>query len=80
MSEEARLKWLCRRGMKELDVLLEHYLEHQYPHVDAEEKAAFREILNLDDPDLWYYVMGRDRPADEMHQRVINKLISSLKH
>ncbi|MDX1442452.1 MAG: succinate dehydrogenase assembly factor 2 [Gammaproteobacteria bacterium] len=78
MSEEARLKWLCRRGMKELDVLLEHYLEHDYPSADEDERAAFREILNLDDPVLWYYVMGRDEPEDEIQKRVIARLISAL--
>lgn len=80
MSEQARLKWMCRRGMKELDVLLENYLEHHYPNVPEEERVAFRDILNLDDPVLWYYVMGRDHPTDEMQQRVIEKLISTLKH
>lgn len=79
MSEQARLKWLCRRGMKELDVLLEHYLEHHYPRVSEAEQQAFREILDIDDPVLWYYVMGKDSPADEAQQVVIHKLISALR-
>lgn len=76
--DKARLKWFCRRGMKELDMLLEHYLEHHYPQVSEDEQAAFRDILNLDDPVIWYYVMGRDEPGDEIQQRVVEKLISSL--
>lgn len=77
--DRARLKWMCRRGMKELDVLLEHYLEQHYPQVSADEQAAFRDILNLDDPVLWYYVMGREQPVGEIQQRVIAKLVSALR-
>ncbi|MDX1454184.1 MAG: succinate dehydrogenase assembly factor 2 [Gammaproteobacteria bacterium] len=78
MTETARLKWLCRRGMKELDVLLEAYLEHDYPAASAEEQGAFRNILDLDDPVLWYYVMGKDHPTDEQQAIVIEKLIATL--
>lgn len=78
MSEQARLKWMCRRGMKELDVLLENYLEHHYHAASEAEQAAFRSILELDDPVLWYYVMERDQPMDEAQQIVIRKLIATL--
>lgn len=80
MTELARLKWACRRGMKELDVLLEHYLEHEFPSASPQLQAAFRAVLELDDPVLWYYVMERDRPQDEDMQRVIQALIKTLQH
>ncbi|HLU61984.1 MAG TPA: succinate dehydrogenase assembly factor 2 [Gammaproteobacteria bacterium] len=79
MSEQARLKWLCRRGMKELDVLLEHYLEHEYPRADEEERAAFRELLECQDPVLWDYVMERDQPGSEVTRNVVRKLVSALR-
>ena len=78
MSEQARLKWLCRRGMKELDVLLEQYLARDYAGTSVAEQAAFRELLELQDPVLWDYVMERDRPQDEVMQNVIRKLVSTL--
>lgn len=78
MTENARLRWLCRRGMKELDVLLEHYLAQHYPDAPESERAAFRAVLDLDDPVLWYYVMGRDAPADKDMQLVIGKLVTAL--
>lgn len=79
MSEQARLKWLCRRGMKELDVLLEHYLAHEYQQASEEERAAFRELLENQDPVLWDYVMERDQPQDEVQRNVLRKLVSSLR-
>ena len=79
MSEQARLKWLCRRGMKELDVLLERYLERDYPQAGDAERAAFRELLECQDPVLWDYVMERDQPQDEEMRHVVGKLVSALR-
>ena len=79
MTQTARLRWLCRRGMKELDVLLERYLAHEYPHVPEAEQRAFRELLECQDPVLWDYVMERDRPRDEGMQHVIRKLVSTMR-
>jgi antitoxin CptB len=52
MNELARLKWQCRRGTKELDLLLMDYLENQYHKADAGQKKRFAELLNLEDADL----------------------------
>lgn len=78
MSEHARLKWLCRRGMKELDVLLEHYLAHDYSSATEAEQRAFRDLLECQDPVLWDYVMERDQPGDEATRNVIRKIVSAL--
>lgn len=79
MSEQARLKWLCRRGMKELDVLFEHYLEHEYHRATEEDRAAFRVLLENQDPVLWDLVMERSLPQDEAQRNVLRKLVSSLR-
>jgi len=47
-----RLRWRCRRGMRELDVLLERYLRERWPTAPAERRAAFRALLDLPDPEL----------------------------
>lgn len=52
MNELARLRWQCRRGAKELDLLLMDYLENRYPKADAGQKKRFAEILKLDDAEL----------------------------
>ena len=59
MSEESRLRWLCRRGMKELDVVMTRYLENRYPQADAKEQAQFRALLQMPDPDLYNLLLGR---------------------
>jgi len=53
MSEYSQLKWQCRRGVKELDLLLTDYLEHHYPVASKNEKTAFKQLLTLEDPVLF---------------------------
>ena len=74
MSETARLKWKCRRGMKELDLLLERYLAERYAGAGPEEQGAFRELLDMQDPELFAFVTGRERPATEELRRVVDAL------
>ena len=48
-----KLKWHCRRGMKELDVLLMQYLEQNYDKASKKEQQAFENLLKLSDYDLY---------------------------
>jgi antitoxin CptB len=48
-----KLKWRCRRGMKELDVLLIQYLEQNYDKASKKEQQAFENLLKLSDYDLY---------------------------
>lgn len=56
-SDAARVRWQCRRGMRELDELLTVYFEHSYGPSSESEKTAFRELLALPDPDLVRYLV-----------------------
>jgi len=47
--ELAKLKWQCRRGSLELDLVLKNYLDTVYLQADNEEKARFVEMLKWDD-------------------------------
>ena len=58
----ARLRWRCRRGLKELDVLLEGYLHGRWPSADAEARAGFAALLELPDPELADLFLGRAPP------------------
>jgi antitoxin CptB len=60
--------------MKELDLLLERYLAERYPGAEAAEQSAFRELLDMQDPELFAFVTGRERPATEELRRVVDTL------
>jgi len=59
MSNTARLRWLCRRGTRELDQLLGGFLEREYEHAPPETRAAFERLLDWPDPDLYECLTGR---------------------
>jgi antitoxin CptB len=62
--EIGKLRWRCRRGMKELDVLLTRYVDEQYRNATPDHQEAFRQLLDAQDPQLFAYFLGRELPAD----------------
>jgi len=58
MDELARLRWQCRRGTKELDFLLNRYLESGYLVADQAERELFVELLGFEDDVLVGVLMG----------------------
>ena len=76
MSEMSRLRWLCRRGMKELDVVLNRYLDHGYLSASDAEQAQFRALLEMPDPDLYNLLLGRDATSDPERRRLLQELRS----
>ena len=74
MGEMSRLRWLCRRGMKELDVVLVRYLENTYEEATTLEQEQFREILQMPDPDLYNLLLGREITDDPDLARFLSQL------
>lgn len=57
-----RLLWQCRRGMLELDMLLENFLEQHFQHLSAEQQANFIQLLEQPDPFLFSWIMEGKAP------------------
>ncbi len=51
-AELNRVRWRCRRGMRELDVLFERYLAQRWPTAGEGRRAAFLQLLEMPDPEL----------------------------
>ena len=68
-----KLKWACRRGMLELDILLQRYLEHGYPQASADERAQFIALLSCEDQHLFDWLMYKKEP-DAVHQAMVKKI------
>ena len=70
-QQTSRLRWRCRRGMRELDALLLRYLDRRHALADAHERAAFDRLLDVPDPDLFGYLVGRiDIPEESLRDVV----------
>ena len=72
--ELARLRWRCRRGMRELDVLLTRYLERTYPDTSPGERAVFGQLLELPDPELFGYLVGRTVPGEAIQREIVARI------
>ena len=71
------LKWRCRRGMKELDLLLVRYLRAHHATAPMEERGAFEQFLELPDPDIARYLIGGDVPEDPRHAALCRRILQS---
>lgn len=56
----AKVRWACRRGMLELDVLLQPFVETQYEPLCDEDKHVFIRLLEHEDPELFAWFMGHE--------------------
>ena len=74
MGTDDRLKWRCRRGLLELDLILQGFLERRFARLDAAEKAIFGELLENPDPELLEWALGRSEPADPRYRAVVRQL------
>jgi len=74
MSEKSRIRWLCRRGMKELDVLLERFLGAEYEMLDERERMELLALVQMEDPDLYALIMERSAPANETQADLLTRI------
>ncbi len=63
MAEFDRIRWRCRRGLLELDLVLERFLAQRFDRLDATERSLFDELLDAPDNDLLDMALGRAEPA-----------------
>jgi antitoxin CptB len=75
-KERERLRWQCRRGLRELDELLQPFLRCRYDDLDAAEMLVFRDLLACTDPDLLNYLMKNKIPEDHGWVAIIEKIRS----
>ena len=45
---DSQVKWKCRKGLRELDILLSRYFQEKYSNLTDEEKLVFLEFIELD--------------------------------
>jgi antitoxin CptB len=71
-SEEIRrLQWRCRRGLLELDVLLEKFLADKYSTLSPADQVVFVRLLECADPDLLSWLMGDVTPEALDFRRMV---------
>lgn len=72
-STLSRLRWACRRGMLELDVLLGNFLEEAYKALPVEDQVSFVNLLECNDQELFMWLTGKETPP-VAHAPMVEKI------
>lgn len=77
MSEGARirrLRWLCRRGMKELDILLERFVDDQRAALSDGDWPEFERLLAAEDDRLWDWILDPSEPGAAEYGALLDRI------
>ena len=75
---ERKLRWQCRRGLKELDVILEPFMEEHYLDLAPDDQALFARLIAEEDVDLLAWFMQYLRPEDPELERMIHVVLRAV--
>jgi antitoxin CptB len=78
-AEATRLRWQCRRGMLELDLLLNRFLETGFLALDATGRADFVRLLGYQDQIIHDWLMGQAVPADAALRRLVVQIRAAMR-
>ena len=73
-QEVSRLYWQCRRGMLELDLLLQDFMDKTWDKLDDAHKRAFEVLLQSPDQLLYDYLLGDTVPFDKDVAYVVKQI------
>jgi antitoxin CptB len=74
MADLDRIRWRCRRGLLELDLILKRFLDVHFDRLDARQRELFNELLDQPDNDLLDWALGREEPDDPRYLSVVQLL------
>jgi antitoxin CptB len=72
-----RLKWASRRGMLELDLILQPFVEQNYDQLAEDDKLRFEVLLEMEDQQLFGWFMRREQPQDPQMQMIVSLIYES---
>jgi antitoxin CptB len=70
-----RVRWHSRRGMLELDLVLEPFVEKCYPGLSERQQRLYRRLLDSEDQDLYSWFLGRVRPGDAELAEIVDVVL-----
>ena len=73
-DQERLLQWRCRRGLKELDVLIQPFLHNAFRGLSVSEKAAFTRLMACEDMDLLDWLLHQATPIDPELEQLVERI------
>ncbi|MDJ0876958.1 MAG: succinate dehydrogenase assembly factor 2 [Halieaceae bacterium] len=74
--EYNRVIWASRRGMLELDLVLEPFVRDAYRELSSEDQARYRALLECEDQELFGWFLGRLRPEDAELAKIVDTVLA----
>lgn len=74
-EEFNRMRWAARRGMLELDLVLEPFVSTRYAQLNARERQCLQTLLTCEDQDLYAWLLQREEPADAEQRALVRKIL-----
>ena len=71
-DKKSRLLWRCRRGIKEMDIIFQDFVNHSYDQLTDDKKNSFSRLLDEQDLDILNWIMGKDKPYDNELVNIVN--------
>jgi len=78
MLSASQILWRCRRGIREMDLLLQQFVERYYSQLSTQEKHDFERLLDEADLDIMDWIMGRRTPPSDNYANLIQMINSSV--
>ncbi|MDO7084376.1 succinate dehydrogenase assembly factor 2 [Pseudocolwellia sp. AS88] len=79
IDNKPRLRWACRRGMLELDLLFLPFVDQAYDDLSEDEKAIFERLLVCQDPELFAWFMGHEQCEDKELNSMVQLILKRIK-
>lgn len=79
LDSKAKLKWACRRGMLELDVLFGPFVDDAYDALNEQQKFVFQKLLACEDPELFAWFMGHETCPDQELAEMVALILGRVK-
>jgi len=73
MSNKSRLAWRCRRGMREMDILFEKFVQSDYDLLSPQKKQSFECFVDETDVDIFSWITGKSIPDNDDYRYFISR-------
>ena len=77
-SKINRIQWKCRRGMREIDLLLREFTSKSLNSLDEKEFLILDEVLNYDDQKLYDYIFKNISLGNTVHENFVAKYLKTF--
>lgn len=76
-EEHKRMRWASRRGMLELDLILEPFVRLHYAQLDSDDRLRYRELMGCQDQELFDWFLRKQVPENPEHALMVRTILSA---